>query len=375
MPVYEDKKLKKNKWWFEVELGKNLEGKRVRKKQRGFRTKKEAERAMVELQHQINQGGRPLDISRVHYGDFLQEWLEKKRSSISLHTERTYQVYIKLHILPKLGSVPIAQLTPYHIESFVSHLIRDKQLAPETIHRILSVVHTSLNAAERLDLVQKNVARGIEKPRVPHRELQVWDPEYVGQFLTHIKGRSRYSIAFYLAVMTGMRQGEILGLRWSDIELNGGIIRIQQTLSHDGKQLIAGAKTAGSIRSVTISPATIQMLQEHRQLIDQERAAGDASYQHHDLVVCTSRGTPTSGRAIMKVWYKLLQEHQAPPITFHDLRHTHASLLLRQGVHIKVVSERLGHSTVSMTLNRYSHLLPNMQSEAARGLDELLFGI
>lgn len=372
MPVYEDKARLKNRWWYEVELGKDYTGKRIRKKERGFKTKKEAERAMTEVQNEFNRKGSYAEPSKMLFADYIQQWFEKKKNSISEQTVTLYESIIRVHIIPALGELPISKITGLHIESFLFKLLADG-FAPETVRRIHSVINTSLNAAERLELVTRNVAAKVEKPKVIRKDLLVWEPDYVADFLEKIKGRSRFSIAIFLAVMTGMRQGEILGLRWSDVDLENGTIQIQQTLRHDGKKLMSGAKTAGSIRSIAISQSTIEELKEHRKMILSERVRLGEDYQNNDLVVCSEKGTPAFSTGIMKVWNKLLEETNAPRITFHDLRHTHASLLLKQGVHIKVVSERLGHSSVTITLDRYSHLLPNMQQEAAEGLDNLLF--
>jgi integrase len=147
---------------------------------------------------------------------------------------------------------------------------------------------------------------------------------------------------------------------------------IQQTISHDGKELRPQAKTKTSIRSVAISPETIAALKKHRNLIEQEKTFLGSEYKDHDLVICTSLGTPVIPRHINKVWDHFHAKIDVPKITFHDLRHTHASLLLKQGTHPKIVSERLGHSSIQMTLDTYTHLLPNMQEAAASGLDQML---
>ena len=185
-------------------------------------------------------------------------------------------------------------------------------------------------------------------------------------------GKSRYSIIFLLAVYTGMRQGELLGLRWSDIDFDKSTIHIQQTLSHDGKELRPYTKTKSSIRSVAISSETIAVLKKHRHLIKQEKVFLGTDYKDNDLVICTSLGTPVIPRHINKVWDHLLKQVKVNRITFHNLRHTHASLLLKQGIHPKIVSERLGHSSLQMTLDTYTHLLPNMQEAAAAGLEQML---
>ncbi|MFJ9501567.1 site-specific integrase [Brevibacillus centrosporus] len=158
-----------------------------------------------------------------------------------------------------------------------------------------------------------------------------------------------------------------------DIDFDNNILTIRQTLSHDGKELQAGAKTKSSIRSVHLPAETLKALRKHRHLVVQEKLQEGITYKDHDLVVCTSLGTPVIPRNLNRTWKRLIQESGVNQIRFHDLRHTHATLLLKQGVHIKVVSERLGHSDTRMTLDTYSHVHPTMQAEAASAISAALF--
>ncbi|GFN32064.1 site-specific integrase [Paenibacillus xylaniclasticus] len=143
--------------------------------------------------------------------------------------------------------------------------------------------------------------------------------------------------------------------------------------SHDGKTLNAGAKTAGSIRNVAIDPETVEALKKHRRMVIKEKMALGSQYKDMDLVVCTSLGTPVSPCNLNRTYKRIIERYELPDITFHDLRHTHASLMLRQNIHPKVVSERLGHSKIQITLDTYSHLMPNMQQDAANEIGNLLF--
>ncbi|MED0671623.1 site-specific integrase [Aneurinibacillus aneurinilyticus] len=163
--------------------------------------------------------------------------------------------------------------------------------------------------------------------------------------------------------MTGMRQGEILGLSWKDVDLDKGLLYVTQTLPHNGKNIIVGAKTKTSIRSVALSSSTIKALKEHQNNTDTNPSG---------LVVCSTTGTPVNPANLRREWLKLIKLAEVPQIRFHDLRHTHASLMLKQGEHIKVVSERLGHSKIQMTLDTYTHIMPNMQKEAASRFDNLI---
>ncbi|WP_019123627.1 tyrosine-type recombinase/integrase [Brevibacillus massiliensis] len=370
MPVYKNEKAKGDKkWFYQFYTGEIVNGKRKKITKRGFKTKKEAEKAMIEAMAAY-QKGEYIEPSKMLFRDYLQDWIKTKRN-LGEQTLELYESYMRTHIVPALGHIPLAKLTAHDIEMFLDSL-HEKGLSAATMKRIFSVVNAALNAAEMKDLVPKNVANKVEKPQVTRRrELVVWDPDFVSEFLEKTKYASRYWIAVYLAVMTGMRQGEILGLRWSDIDFEKRNLTIQQTVNRH-REIKAGAKTKKSVRSVAISPETVEVLKEHRKMIMEERVALGPAYQNNDLVVCTQFGGPVTQRAIQKVWNSFLKKTGAPKITFHDLRHTHASLLIKQGVHIKVISERLGHSSVSITMDTYGHLMPNMQEDAATGLDTII---
>jgi integrase len=349
-----------NSWFYVVDLGKDEYGKRKRKKKRGFKTKKEAQQALTKLLHEVNSGTY-VEPSNMKYEAFLQEWLEGKRHTLSVQTFIMYEIYAKTHILPILGHIQLDKLTPISIQKFVSH-IRGKGLADATVERIYSIVNTSLNMAVKMQLIPKNVASLIDKPKRNKNQLTVWDVEQVNRFLS-VARESPYYMAFFLAIMTGMRQGEILGLSWKDVDLNKGLLYVTQTLSHNGKSIMVGAKTKTSIRSVALSPSTIAALKKHQD---------ETGCNPSRLVVCSTTGTPVNPANLRREWLKLIKLAEVPQIRFHDLRHTHASLMLKQGEHIKVVSERLGHSKIQMTLDTYSHIMPNMQKEAASRFDNLL---
>ncbi|UED70677.1 site-specific integrase [Brevibacillus sp. HD3.3A] len=370
MPVYKNEKAKGDKkWWFQFYTGEIKNGVRERITKRGFRTKKDAERAMIEAQAAL-QKGEYIEPTKKLFQDYLQEWIKTKRN-LGEQTLELYDSYLRTHIIPALGKIPLFKISAHDIELFLDSL-HEKGLAAATIKRIFSVVNAALNAAAMKDIIPKNVANKVEKPQASRRrELVVWDPEFASDFLVKTKQASRHWIAAYLAIMTGMRQGEILGLRWSDIDFENRNITIQQTVTRKRK-IKPGAKNKSSVRNIAISPETVEALREHRKLIIQDRWKHKQNYQDNDLVVCTHFGGPVTQRGIQKMWSSFLKKTGAPKITFHDLRHTHASLLIKQGVHIKVISERLGHSSVSITMDTYGHLMPNMQQEAAAGLDALI---
>ncbi|MBN6188267.1 site-specific integrase [Aneurinibacillus sp. BA2021] len=210
--------------------------------------------------------------------------------------------------------------------------------------------------------------------------MKVWGLDEVNQFLEKGKniGRyngNRYFIGFALALLTGMRQGEILGLRWSDIDLREGIIYVKQTLTHDGKKLQQGTKTASSNRSIHIPTQLLNELLLHKQQYERERdewLKGGKQWHEYGLVICTKEGKPVFPTNFFKAFKRTVEYLNLPNIRFHDTRHTHATLLLTKNIHPKLVSERLGHSRIGITLDTYSHVLPSMQKEVANELEKML---
>ncbi|OMC94466.1 site-specific integrase [Paenibacillus sp. FSL R5-0636] len=367
------KKENKELYFYTLTLGKDSNGKRIQIRKRGFKSEREAKRALREAQVQADKGSY-CEPSKLTYGEFLIEWFRGKSSNYGTQTIKSTESYIRLHIKPQLGQYPLAKLNIIIIERFVNDL-REKGLAEGTIKRIFNVVTASLNSAERKDVIARNVASRIDnKPKAKRKDMQIWNANEVRHFLHTIrKEEVRYYEAFHLALATGMRQGEILGLRWRDVDLERGVISVRQTLSHDGKELRAGAKTTTSIRTISFDVDTIQMLEKWMRRQQQEKDDAGAMYINHDLVICTTVGTPTTPRNLSRTWYNMLKKSELHPITFHDLRHTHASLLLKNNVHPKIVSERLGHASIQITLDLYSHLFPNMQEGAAHLIGEQLF--
>lgn len=363
----------KEMWFYVLTLGKDAKGKRIQIKKRGFKSEREASKALRQAQVEADNGTY-VKPSSMTYAEYLEEWFQDKKHTLGYQTAQVMEGFLQLHIVPAIGGIKLADISPTTIKRFVNEL-RKKDFADSTIKRIYNIVNASLKAAFIEQIIPRNPASLLEsKPKVSHKEVQVWDEDQIKHFLkVASNSKTRYFMVFHLALATGMRQGEILGLRWSDVDFDRGIISVRQTLSHDGKKLKTGAKTKTSLRSISIDPKTVQLLQKHRRGILSERLHAGSEYEDNDLVICTINGKPCSPRNISRIWYELLKKSELPRLTFHDLRHTHASLLLKNNEHPKVVSERLGHSKIQITIDLYSHLFPNMQEEAAHKLGNMLF--
>jgi integrase len=362
-----NKDAKSNPYWFQIMVN----GKRVTR--RGFKTKTEAKLEMAEVINELNKGDY-IDPSKMTFGDYFKNWLDG-RDNLANTTRNTYESYYTVHIVEnKIEKVPLSKLSALNIHNFIKEL-RDKPkpLSDGMIKGIFKTINASLNSAEKMGLVNNNVASKVEKPKVKWKERSIWSNDSVKHMLISSKGESRYWIAVFLAVMTGMRQGEILGLKWTDIDFEKKTIHIKRGLRKDSKEFTE-LKTEKSRRVIAISDGTIEALRQHKEMIELEMKS-KVNYKDHGIVVCTSKGTPSSSSRIIVTWGRFCEKFKPenePLITFHDLRHQSASIMLNGGTDIRIVSQRLGHSTVSTTLNVYSHLLPNAQEKAAQSLDSLI---
>lgn len=358
-------------FYYRLSLGVDANGKRIQPMKRGFHTEREAKKALREAQLLADQG-MYVQPSKMTYGEYVQEWIEIRKSQWGNQTEQNHRSNVKYHIIPLLGKIRITEMTVFHIEKFLEDL-RKKGLAEGTIKKIYNLVNSSLNSAVTKKLIPTNVAQLAEnKPRIKRKKVDVWTDEEAKRFLDYVKDSgSRYYTIFFLALMTGMRQGEILGLRWKDIDFKRKQIVVNQSLSHDGK-MFKKPKTETSIRSIAISDAVVQVLKQQRKLVLKEKMHFRHAYADLDLVNCTQLGKPISPSDLNKAWVRLRDKANVSKIKFHDLRHTHASLMLKSNVHPKVVSERLGHSSIQITLDLYSHLAENLQEEAAEKLETLM---
>lgn len=373
MPVYSYMKGGKEHYYYAFEV-KDKNGKRKTIKKRGFKTKSEARAAEREARVAWEKGTY-IEPNKMTYGEYVTNWLAN-RNNISEQTRATNEGHLRNHILPVLGHIPLQKVGPEHIEELIRSL-KDKGLASGTIKKIYNLVQTSFRAALKREYIARNPFDYLDdgdKPKVEKKKIDYWTKEEVKQFLSSFEEGDRYRIIFVLAIYTGMRRGEILGLRWKDINFETGQISISQILAFKGK-LKDGAKTSAGNRSIAMSPYVMSELKKHRLIIEREkrwRINQNEEYEDNDLVVCQPNGKPMSWSNFHKFWQRRLIKSGVRPIRFHDLRHTCATLLLSAGVHPKVVQELLGHSSIKVTLDLYSHVMPNLQSEAVKELDRML---
>ena len=319
------------------------------------------------------QDGLPIVGERQTVEHFLDSWLESVRPSLRPRTWTRYEELLRLHAVPEIGHLPLAHLTPQRVQRLYAGRL-ERGLSPTTVRHLHTTLHTALSQAAKWGLVARNVISLVSPPRSTHREMAVLSPEETRALLGAAAGDGLEAL-FVLALSTGMRQGELLGLRWKGVNLEARRLHVTTSLqwTRDGP-VFAEPKTARSRRQITLTQAAVDVLRRHRVEQAQERLQLGASWEDNDLVFTNDIGRPVSPWILIRHFHALLGKANVPKVRFHDLRHSAATLLLGQGVHPKIVSEMLGHSNIATTLDLYSHVTPVMQRQAADVMDAVLAG-
>lgn len=309
------------------------------------------------------------------YHSFLQQWLELRKPHVREKTWLEYQRLIRKYLeSASIAEIPVHLLTPLHIERLVLQWLTEGANKTQAF-MALRLVKLTLGQAVDWGLRPYNPATRVKAPRYPRYEMKVWTAHQARDFLAHcLKNKPRWYALFYLAITTGMRRGELLGLRWQDISLEDAALTIRQSLVQSGsKAVLNEPKTPASRRCILLSPDTVQVLKEHRVRQDTEQARWkDRSPLEVDLVFPSTVGRFQLPSILVKIFHHLIQQAGLPDLRLHDLRHTAASLLVRQGVPIKAVAERLGHQDASLTMRVYTHFYDDQRRAAALPLDVLL---
>lgn len=310
--------------------------------------------------------GATVEDSRTLVGPFLTRWSVEGLASASIKatTRENYATIARTHLVPTLGHLRLDRLAP----SDVDHLLAAKRaqgLSDSTVRLIYTVLRRALDYAVRDGLVRRNVAAAIDRPTVAHREAAVLSPAQAQALLEAARGQRLYAL-YAVAMAAGLRRGEALALRWSDVDLDAGTLRVSRTLSRTAAGLVfTEPKTARSRRTIPLPPALVEELRAHRTRQLAERLAAGSLWRDHDLVFPSLTGTPLDPRNALRALTATAARAGLDGIGLHTLRHTCASLLLAQDVHPRVVMETLGHSGIAITMDVYSHVMPQQQREAA----------
>lgn len=307
--------------------------------------------------------GRSPRIVGMTVGALLDLWLTAQHGRVKTSTYTYYESRVRHHLRPRFGAMKLDRLTPATVQRVYARMADDGCSASiiASTHRIL---HSALTLAERQGSIQRNVASLVSPPRYTYPEAAVWTAEDAARFLAWCDTAPMYGPLCALALYTGLRQGELLALRWRDVDLDAAALRV---VSASYRGVITTPKTAASRRAVALSPACVAVLSRHHALRAASNRVGP-----EDLLFSRPDGRVLSFVTVRKQFISGCAVAGVPPIRFHGLRHTHATLMLAAGVHPKVVQERLGHSSITVTMDRYSHHVSGLQAPAALALDATL---
>lgn len=343
-----------------------------RQRSKTFATRREAESALSQWGAELARG-TAMEPTKTTVGDLLHLWLESvAKHNVRPTTLEDYEATIRVHIIPAIGDVPTQRLTAARVQAFYGAKL-DAGASP----RVVQLCHLRLSQALKQGvawgIVPVNVCASVKPPRVTAKRSETWSPDEARTFLATAQDDG-LSPLWLLALSTGLRRGELLGLRWRDLDLDGRTLSVRQCVNvHKGGPILEAPKTAAARRLVRLPEEAVAALRDHRRRQVEHRLALGELWHDHDLVFCTAEGKPIHPSNVDRSYVRLVRRAGVPRIRFHDLRHTHATWLLAAGQPVKVVSERLGHARVSITLDTYAHVLPDMQEGAVVALGSVLF--
>lgn len=358
------------RWVASIDLG-YVDGKRKRKRTI-HRTRKEAGEALSKLRQAKREGRMVAVDGRTTVASYLDDWLETAvKTSVKPSTYKRYESLVRLHVKPQVGKKRLGSLKALDLQRLYAD--RLEKLSPQSVVHLHRVVHRALKQAVRWGLIPTNPAANVDPPRAPSQEMKTYSSQQAQRFLAAAQGH-RLQALFVLALTTGARRGELLALRWKDVDLDAAVARVTGSLQKDldGKPFIGEPKTKRSRRELMLNDLAVDALRRHRSLQAEERLQAGPLWADRDLVFSEPDGGFLRVSVVRRDYRRLLEDADVPKLRFHDLRHTSATLSLQQGVHPKVVSDMLGHASVAITLDTYSHVMPSMHRKAADALQAAL---
>ncbi|KMY43382.1 hypothetical protein AC622_03195 [Bacillus sp. FJAT-27916] len=366
-------KIKKNKeknyYYFRESLGYDAYGKRCHPYKSGFKTKGEAEIYQAKLRIAFAEGTY-VKASKTTFLEFIKEWFEFYRRNVEKTTAQNRWPLIKNHIVPYFEGKRLDKITPRMLDDFYSKKLGEG-LSGKTVRELHNLLNRAFSQAVKWSYLQNNPVANATPPRVVKKEMVVWDEGELKRFLRLIESRDDYAL-YLLLITTGMRKGELLGLKWCDVDFDKGKLHIRRSLCRvNGEGLVLkNPKTTQSNRQISISSYVRDVLRKHYEKQQKVIKAYQGHFNLEELVFCNSKGTFKDPNNLLREFNHIIKTASLPKVTIHNLRHLHATLMLKNGENPKVVSERLGHSRIGITMDTYSHVVPDIQDAAALRFEE-----
>ena len=357
------------RWTSVINLG--YQGGKLKRQYFYGKTREEVAGKLTEALQKHRQG-LPVAFEKQNLGQFLERWLEDSvKPSVRPNTYSSYEQNVRLYLKPHLGSIQLSRLTPQHIQSFMNAQLKEGR-SSRLINYQRTVLRCALNEAVKWNLVARNAAALVDPQRYIKGEIVPLNAEDANKFLEAIKGDPLETV-FHVALSLGLREGEILGLRWQDVDLDKRIVHVRCSLQRIDKKLrLVEPKTEKSKRTLPIPDSLLSSLRAHRTKQLEDKLAAGAEWQENGLAFTTSRGTPLSARNVIRSYHRLLAKGKLKRRRFHDLRHSCATFLLAKNIPARTVMDILGHSNISLTMNTYSHVMPEMLRDAADAMNEVI---
>ncbi len=371
----------KGKWEITIDTGRDsATAKRLRHFETVKGVKKDAQHRLAELLINIDQGTYIKQSRKLTVAIWLLKWLDGyAASNLSPKTSESYQHELCHYVIPSLGGIRLNELRPHHIQSYIAEALSGGRkrstggLSHRTVQYHYRIMSKALDDAIRMGLITVNPCKGVNPPRPARHDVPSLGPDDLSQLLEAIR-QSSYYLYYHMLLLTGLRRSELLALKWRDLDLDLACIYVSHSLHRldDGSIIIKEPKTSSSRRPVDLPPSLVLLLRQHR--VDQEvqQIMFGQNLDEDDFVFSHADGSPLNPNTVTHAFSKVAARAGLPHLRLHDLRHIHATMLLKAGTHPRVVQERLGHSSIATTLDIYSHTVPGMQKAAAERLDTLL---
>ena len=370
---------KRGTWLYVVDLPPGPDGKRRQKMKRGFPTKRDALEAMNELVGRVSHGAWS-DPGKRRLSEYLEEWIEGLAASRQNSTVENYGTVLRSWVIPRIGGLRLSSVEPGHVRKLYAELLKEggkngRPLSARSVSLTHRVLHRAFEDAVSDGLLPRNPVATVKRPATTSAAAgAVWSAEEARRFLAAVTGE-RLEALWRLELNTGLRRAEAAGLRWSDVDFAAGMIRVQVQRTTEGYKVVERQpKTASGRRRVPVSPRVMASLKGWKKRQLEERLAYGPAYEDTDLVFTRENGSGWHPQSLRHTFTWACKRANVPVLRFHDLRHTAATLALEAGVHPKVVQERMGHASVQITLDTYSHVQESVGKEAAGTIDRYLEG-